>query len=113
MINPKPRPCEELLAQSVRGKGACTGRQKPWVLAATVLGSTMAYVDESVVNVALPAMERDLNASLAAMQWVVNAYTLCVAALVLSGGAAGDQYGRRRIFALGIAIFAVTSLGCG
>ena len=113
MINPKPRPCEELLAQSVRGKAACSRRQKPWVLAATVLGSTMAYVDESVVNVALPVMERDLNASLAAMQWVVNAYTLCVAALVLLGGAAGDQYGRRRIFALGIAIFAVTSLGCG
>jgi EmrB/QacA subfamily drug resistance transporter len=113
MINPKPRPCEELLAQSVRGKAGCSRSQKPWVLAATVLGSTMAYVDESVVNVALPAMERDLNASLAAMQWVVNAYTLCVAALVLSGGAAGDQYGRRRIFALGIAIFAVTSLGCG
>src|SRR5215469_9790555 len=113
MINPKPRPCEALLAQSVRGKATCTGRQKPWVLAATVLGSTMAYVDESVVNVALPVMERDLNASLAAMQWVVNAYTLCVAALVLLGGAAGDQYGRRRIFAVGISIFAVTSLGCG
>jgi EmrB/QacA subfamily drug resistance transporter len=113
MINPKPRPCEELLARSVRGKAACARHQKPWVLAATVLGSTMAYVDESVVNVALPVMERDLNASLAAMQWVVNAYTLCVAALVLLGGAAGDQYGRRRIFAVGISIFAVTSLGCG
>ena len=113
MISPKPRPCEELLAHSVGGKTACTGRQKPWVLAATVLGSTMAYVDESVVNVALPVMERDLNASLAAMQWVVNAYTLCLAALVLLGGAAGDLYGRRRIFAVGIAIFAATSLGCG
>ena len=113
MINPKPRPCEELLAQSARGRAACTRHQKPWVLAATVLGSTMAYVDESVVNVALPVMERDLNASLSAMQWVVNAYTLCAAALLLLGGAAGDMYGRRRIFAVGISVFAVTSLGCG
>jgi EmrB/QacA subfamily drug resistance transporter len=113
MINPKARPCEELLARSVGGVANCTKRQQPWVLTAAVLGSTMAYVDESVVNVALPAMEKDLSASLAAMQWVVNAYTLSLAALLLTGGAAGDQYGRRKIFAIGIAIFAVTSLGCG
>ena len=67
MINPKPRPCEELLATSAKGRAISSRSQKPWALAATVLGSTMAYVDESVVNVALPAMERDLNASLAAM----------------------------------------------
>jgi MFS family permease len=96
MINPKDRPCEELLAHSVKGRPACTKRQQPWVLTATVLGSTMAFVDESVVNVALPAMEKDLGASLAAMQWVVNAYTLCLAALLLSGGAAGDQFGGAR-----------------
>jgi MFS family permease len=113
MINPKARPCEELLVHSVRGKPACTKRQQPWVLTATVLGSAMAFVDESVVNIVLPAMEKDLSASLAAMQWVVNAYTLSLTALLLTGGAAGDQYGRRKIFAIGIAIFAVTSLGCG
>jgi EmrB/QacA subfamily drug resistance transporter len=113
MINPKARPCEELLVHSIRGKPACTKRQQPWVLTATVLGSTMALVDESVVNIALPAMENDLGASLAEMQWVVNAYTLCLAAMLLSGGAAGDQYGRRKMFAIGIAIFAVASLGCG
>ena len=61
----------------------------------------MAFVDEFVVNVALPAMEKDLAASLATMQWVVNAYTLCLAALLLTGGAAGDQFGRRKIFAIG------------
>ena len=59
----------------------------------------MAFIDESVVNVALPAMEKDLAASLATMQWVVNAYTLGLAALLLTGGAAGDQFGRRKIFA--------------
>src|SRR5260221_11812793 len=113
MINPKARPCEELLARSREGGSSCPKRQQPWVLAAAVLGSSMAYVDESVVNVALPAMEKELSASLAAMQWVVNAYTLSLAALLLTGGAAGDQYGRRKVFAIGIAIFGVTSLGCG
>jgi len=113
MINPKARPCEELLARSREGGSSCPKRQQPWVLAAAVLGSTMAYVDESVVNVALPAIEKDLSASLAAMQWVVNAYTLSLAALLLTGGAAGDQYGRRKVFAIGIGIFGVTSLGCG
>ncbi len=113
MINPKARPCEQLLARSVGGGPNCTKRQQRWVLAAAVLGSTMAYVDESVVNVALPAMEKDLSASLAAMQWVVNAYTLSLAALLLTGGAAGDRFGRRKIFAIGITIFGVTSLGCG
>jgi len=113
MINPKARPCEVLLPQVVAGGPSCTRRQQPWVLTAAVLASTMAFVDESVVNIALPAMEKDLAASLATMQWVVNAYTLGLAALLLTGGAAGDQFGRRKIFTLGLAIFAVTSLGCG
>src|SRR6476646_2048463 len=99
MINPKARPCEELLVHSVRGKPACK-RQQHWVLTATVLGYAMAFVYESVVNIALPAMEKDLSASLAAMQWVVNAYTLSLTALLLTGGAAGDQYGRRKVFAI-------------
>ncbi|HEY8016879.1 MAG TPA: MFS transporter [Dongiaceae bacterium] len=113
MINPRARPCEELFVRAVGGRSSCTKRQQPWVLTAAVLASTMAFVDESVVNIALPAMEKDLAASIATMQWVVNAYTLGLAALLLTGGAAGDQFGRRKIFTLGLAIFAVTSLGCG
>src|SRR6202790_2830959 len=117
MINPKARPCDEAVIRSVRpvplpfGWGG--GSQKFWVLAVTILGSTMAFVDESVVNVALPAIETDLKAPVAVIQWLVNAYTLCVAALMLIGGAAGDRLGRRRVFVTGAAIFAIGSLWCG
>jgi EmrB/QacA subfamily drug resistance transporter len=88
-------------------------QQKRWVLICAVLASTMAFVDESVVNVALPRMEADLHTSLSAMQWVINAYTLCMSALLLIGGAAGDRFGRRRIFMIGISMFAVASVACG
>jgi EmrB/QacA subfamily drug resistance transporter len=87
--------------------------QKRWVLICAVLASTMAFVDESVVIVALPRMEADLRTSLSAMQWVINAYTLCMSALLLIGGAAGDRFGRRRIFMIGISVFAVASVACG
>lgn len=83
------------------------------MLICAVLASTMAFVDESVVNVALPRMEADLHTSLSAMQWVINAYTLCMSALLLIGGAAGDRFGRRRIFMIGISVFALASVACG
>jgi len=73
----------------------------------------MAFIDSSVVNVALPKMESDLATTLPAMTWVINAYTLCMSALLLIGGAAADQIGRRRIFITGLSIFAVASVGCG
>lgn len=78
-----------------------------------MLGSTLAFIDESVVNVALPGIESNLRTSLVAMQWVVNAYTLCMSALLLLGGAAADQFGRRRMFIVGVSVFAVASVGCG
>jgi EmrB/QacA subfamily drug resistance transporter len=84
-----------------------------WVLAACVLGSSMAFIDSSVVNVALPKMESELETTLAYMTWVINAYTLCMSALLLIGGAAADQIGRRRIFITGITIFSIASIGCG
>jgi MFS family permease len=87
--------------------------QKRWVLICAVLASTMAFVDESVVNVALPRMEADLHTSLSAMQWVINAYTLCMSALLLIGGAAGDRFGRRRIFMIGVSVFTLASITCG
>jgi len=87
--------------------------QKRWVLICAVLASTMAFVDESVVNVALPRIEADLHTSLSAMQWVINAYTLCMSALLLIGGAAGDRFGRRRIFMIGVSVFALASIACG
>jgi len=95
--NPRALPCDEVAIRSSPRVPACVAR-KAWVLAAAVLGSTLAFIDESVVNVALPRIESDLEATLAAMQWVVNAYTLCLSALLLVGGAAADQFGRRRVF---------------
>ena len=112
MTASRTRPCEAEAIRSTRG-AACTVRQQRWVLAATILASTIAFVDKSVVNVALPAIGRDLAASPAALQWVINAYTLCLAAFLLVGGAAGDRLGRRRVFIAGIALFGFASLACG
>ena len=83
-----------------------------WVLAVTVLGSGMAFLDGTVVNVALPTIGRDLNASTASLQWILNGYTLALASLILLGGSLGDRLGRRRIFVLGVSIFTVASLVC-
>ncbi|MFE9602696.1 MFS transporter [Streptomyces hokutonensis] len=87
--------------------------QGKWILLTTVLGSSMAMVDSTVVNVALPRIGRDLNADLAALQWTVNAYMLTLAGLILLGGSLGDRYGRRKIFVLGVVWFAAASLLCG
>ena len=84
-----------------------------FVLAATVLGSGMAFIDSTVVNIALPAIGKDLNASVADLQWIVNAYMLTLSGLILLGGALGDRYGRRKIFVIGVIAFAVASMVCG
>ena len=106
-------PCDEVAIRSTRPDRDCLASAKPWVLAATILASSIAYVDESVVNVALPRIETELQTSVAVIQWLVNAYTLCLSAFLLTGGAAGDLFGRRRVFVVGLAIFAVTSIWCG
>ena len=84
-----------------------------WVLGATVLGSSMALLDSTVVNVALPTIGRHLNASLAELQWVINGYTLSLAGLILLGGSLGDRVGRRRVFLIGVIWFALASALCG
>jgi len=84
-----------------------------WVLAATILGSTMAFIDSTVVNVALPVLQSQLNASVTDVQWVVESYALFVGALILVGGALGDRLGRRRFFLAGVGLFAIASLACG
>ena len=83
-----------------------------WVLVAAVLGSALAGIDATVVNVALPRLGEDLGAGFSGLQWTVNAYTLTLAALILLGGALGDRYGRRRVFVVGVAWFAVASTLC-
>jgi EmrB/QacA subfamily drug resistance transporter len=107
------RPCDEAAIESTRAAGDCAASAKPWVLVVTILASSIAYIDESVVNVALPAIETDLSVPVVVIQWLVNAYTLCLSAFLLTGGAAGDLFGRRRIFVVGIAIFAAMSIWCG
>ncbi len=84
-----------------------------WVLAATILASSMAFIDGTVVNVALPFLQTNLNATAIGIQWVVEAYSLFLSALLLVVGALGDAYGRRRIFNIGVVIFAVASALCG
>ena len=88
-------------------------RRKRLTLAAAILGSSMALIDGSVVNIALPAIQHALHADAASTQWIVNAYLLLLGALVLVGGSAADLYGRRRIFVLGIVVFTIASVACG
>jgi EmrB/QacA subfamily drug resistance transporter len=85
----------------------------PWVMAAAILGSTIAFIDGSIVGLALPAIREGLGAQLVQMQWVVNVYTLMLAAFILPGGAAGDVFGRKRIFLIGVAIYSFSSLWAG
>src|SRR5439155_9529158 len=91
----------------------CAPRAAPWILATTILASSMAFIDGTVVNVALPALQRELDASFVDVQWVIEVYALFLAALLLVGGAAGDRFGRRRVFLLGVALFALSSVWCG
>ena len=98
-------PCDEAERPT-----ATSGR---WILAATILGSSMAFIDGTVVNVALPALQSALGATIAQVQWVVESYALFLAALLLIGGSLGDMYGRRKIFVAGVALFSVASTWCG
>ena len=113
MLGPRRALCDAGVIASTPVVSGCVERSKPWVLAATILGSSMASIDSTAVNVALPVIERDLNASVTAMQWVINAYSLMLAALMLIGGSAGDRFGRRRVFMIGVAIFTAASVCCG
>ena len=94
-------------------KQSCTRDAMPWILAATIVGSSMAFIDSTVVNVALPVLQAELKATAAEVQWIVESYALFLAALILVGGSLGDRFGRRRIFAYGIILFALASVWCG
>ncbi len=106
-------PCDEAAIRGRLAATPCAPGTGGWVLAATVLGSGMVFIDSSAVNVALPLMQRDLGASVTAMQWVIEIYMLFLGALILAGGALGDRLGRRRVFIWGVAIFALASVWCG
>ncbi|WP_244850990.1 MFS transporter [Caballeronia sp. SL2Y3] len=106
-------PCDELFIRSQPTRVDRPCRRTRLALAATILGSSMAFIDGSVVNVALPAIQTDFRASVQAVQWVVNAYLLFLGALVLVGGSMGDHFGRRTIFIAGISLFTLASAACG
>ena len=105
--------CDENIIRSGPAAAPCSKTRGRWILAATILASSMAFIDGTVVNVALPALQTNLNATATDVQWVVESYALFLSALLLVGGSLGDHYGRRRIFLLGVAIFAVASAACG
>jgi EmrB/QacA subfamily drug resistance transporter len=112
MASSAPSPCDRaaILAGSCEFSAI---RNAPWILAATILGSSMAFIDGTVVNVALPALQSALHATLADVQWVVESYALFLAALLLVGGSLGDLYGRRKLFAAGVIVFSASSAWCG
>lgn len=112
MTNSIKPPCDEGIMRSKSCSTLCR-RNAIWVLVATILGSSMAFIDSTVVNVALATLQTQLNATVADVQWVVESYALFVAALILVGGSLGDHLGRRRIFVLGVLLFAIASLWCG
>jgi EmrB/QacA subfamily drug resistance transporter len=106
-------PCDALAIRAQPASFEHPCRRKKLALAATILGSSMAFIDGSVVNVALPSIQTELGASVAAIQWVVNAYLLFLGSLVLVGGSLGDKLGRRTVFIAGIGLFTLASIGCG
>ena len=110
-MQPIKGPCAELAASAA--SDASISRGGPWVLTATILASSMAFIDGTVVNVALPALQGDFHASVTDVQWVVESYALLLASLLLLGGSLGDLYGRRRVFLYGVVLFAIGSGWCG
>jgi len=107
-------PCDAGVIEATPAYDAALSQRRKWLtLVATIIGSSMALLDGSVVNIALPAIQQALQADAAATQWIVNAYLLLLGAFVLIGGSAADLYGRRRIFVLGIAVFIAASIACG
>lgn len=106
-------PCDEGVIAAKKVTAPCARAQGRWILAATILGSSMVFIDGTVVNVALPALQANLHATAVDVQWVVESYALFLAALLLLGGSLGDHFGRRRIYAIGVVLFALSSIWCG
>src|SRR6204780_1989987 len=106
-------PRNNAVMKSADGAVPCEKEARAWVLAATILGSSMAFIDSTVVNVALPALQASFHATVVDVQWIVESYGLLLAALILVGGSLGDLFGRRLFFVIGVVIFALASAGCG
>jgi EmrB/QacA subfamily drug resistance transporter len=106
-------PCDDAIILSGSANSPCRPEARPWILAATILGSSIAFIDSTVVNVALPALQSSLHATVVDVQWIIESYGVLLAALILVGGALGDIFGRRLVFLIGLVIFAIGSAACG
>ena len=106
-------PCDEAVVRAPIADAPCTAQAAPWILSAAILASSMAFIDGTVVNVALPALQTSFHATVVGMQWVVESYALFLGALILVGGSLGDLFGRRLMFLAGVGLFAAASLACG
>lgn len=106
-------PCDTGVISGAAETPGCASHAKRWVLASSILGSSVASLEASVINVALPAIQLGLAASVAQMQWIASIYTLFLGALTLTSGSAGDRFGRRRLFAAGLAVLTVASVAAG
>ncbi len=102
-------PCDEAAARSIGAGAPCAAASEPWILAATILASSMVFVDGTVVNVVLPRLQEAFDATIFQSQWVVESYALFLSTLLLLGGVAGDRYGRKRVFSIGVIVFAAAS----
>ncbi|WP_333680915.1 MFS transporter [Dyella sp.] len=105
-------PCEEGVILHGTSAAPCTAPSRRWTLVAAILGSSLAFIDGTVVNVALPAIQRNLGATTSDAQWVMESYALFLASLLLVGGTLGDRFGRKRIFMIGAGVFTLASIGC-
>lgn len=105
-------PCDGLRAEPVAAVERCPQRDKPWVLVAAILGSSLAFIEGSIVNLAMPAMQSSFHVSSTELQWVINAYLLTLGSGMLIGGSLGDRFGLRRVFAIGTTIFGLGALAC-
>src|SRR5881392_1020292 len=106
-------PCDENVIRSRPATAPCSKSSSRWILVATILASSMTFIDGTVVNVALPALQAGLNATITDVQWVIEAYALFVGSLILVGGSLGDQFGRKKVFLAGVTGFALASVACG
>ncbi len=105
-------PCEAI-SGSAAASAPCVEQARPWILAATILASSMAFIDSTAINVALPSLQKSFHATVVDVQWVIESYGLFLGALILAGGSLGDLFGRRLIFVLGTGLFALASAACG
>ncbi len=113
MLGNTRQPCDEAVVHSQADVTDCGRTAGRWVLAAAILGSSITFIDGTVVNVVLPVLQRELGATVSEVQWIVESYALMLASLILVGGSLGDNLGRRRIFSAGLVLFTLASIWCG